>query len=38
MCNIEVKDQIGLEMAWLGDEKVVYTDGFDGSKWVCCNG
>ena len=25
-------------MVWLGDEKVVYTDGFDGSKWVCCNG
>ena len=38
MCNIEAKDQIGLEMAWLGDEKVVYTDGFDGLKWVCCNG
>ena len=38
MCNIEAKDQIGLEMASLGDEKVVYTDGFDRSKWVCCNG
>ena len=38
MCSIEAKDQIGLEMAWLGDEKVVYTDGIDGSKWECCNG
>ena len=38
VCSIEAKDQIGLEMAWLGDEKVVYTDGIDGSKWVCCNG
>ena len=38
VCNIEAKDQIGLEMAWLGDEKVVYTDGFDRSKSVCCNG
>ena len=32
VCSIEAKDQIGLEMAWLGDEKVVYTDGIDGSK------
>ena len=38
VCSIEAKDQIGLEMARLGDEKVVYTDGIDGSKWVCCNG
>ena len=37
MCNIEAKDQIGLEIASLGDEKVVYTDGFDRTKWVCCN-
>ena len=38
VCNIEAKDQIGLEMAWLGNEKVVYTDSIKGSKWVCCNG
>ena len=38
VCSIEAKDQIGFEMAWLGDENVVYTDGIDGSKWVCCNG
>ena len=38
MCYIEVKDNIGLEIAWLSDEKVVYTDGIDGPKWVCCNG
>ena len=29
---------IGLEEAWLGDEKAVYTDSFDGLKWVYCNG
>ena len=27
ICNIEAKDQIGLENDWLGNEKVVYTDG-----------
>ena len=27
----------GIEMAWLGDEQVVYTDNIDGSEWVCCN-
>ena len=32
ICNIEAKDQIELEMAWPGDEKVTYTDGLDGSK------
>ena len=37
ICNIEAKDQVGIEMAWLGDEQVVYTDSIDGSKWVCCN-
>ena len=38
VCGIEAKDQIGLKMAWPGDEKVVYTDRIDGSKWLCCNG
>ena len=37
ICNNEAKDQIGIEMAWLGDEQVVYTDSIDGSKWVRCN-
>ena len=35
ICCVEAKDQVGLEMQHIGDG-VVYTDGIDGSKWICC--
>ena len=35
ICCVEVKDQVGLEMQQIGDG-IVYTDGIDGSKWICC--
>ena len=34
--NHEAKDQIGIEMQFLGDGHVVFTDQLDGSKWVFC--
>ena len=37
ICNFKAQDQIGLENSWLADEKVVYTDQLDQSKWVFCN-
>ena len=35
ICSVEAKDQVGLELQHISDG-VVYTDGFDGSKWVFC--
>ena len=35
ICCVEAKDQVGLEMQHIGDG-VVYMDGIDGSKWLCC--
>ena len=37
ICNFEAQDQIGLENLWLADEKVVYIDQLDQSKWGFCN-
>ena len=34
ICCVEAKDQVGLEMQHIGDGSV-YTDGIDGSKWIC---
>ena len=36
ICNKEAQDQLGIEEQFLGDGKVVFTDGIDGSKWVYC--
>ena len=36
ICSVEARDQVGLEMQHISDG-VVYTDGIDGSKWLCCN-
>ena len=33
ICNFEAQDQIGLENSWFANEKVVYTDQLDQSKW-----
>ena len=38
ICNEEAKDQIGIQMQFLGDGQVVFTDEVDGSKWVFCTG
>ena len=35
ICCVEAKDQVGLEMQHIGDG-ILYTDGIDGSKWICC--
>ena len=35
ICCVEAKDQVGLEMQYIGDG-IVYTDGIDGSKWISC--
>ena len=37
ICSVEARDQVGLEMQHIGDG-VVYTDGIDHTKWVCCHG
>ena len=34
---VEAKVQMGLEMQHISDG-VVYNDGIDNSKWVCCHG
>ena len=34
--SVEVKDQVGLELQHIADG-IVYINGIEGSKWVCCN-
>ena len=36
ICSKEAQDQIGIHMQFVGDEKVVFTDSIDDSKWVFC--
>ena len=36
ICSLEAKDQVGLELQHIANG-IVYIDGIDGSKWVCCN-
>ena len=32
------KNKLGLRrLGWVMKRSYMYTDGFDGSKWVCCN-
>ena len=33
--SVEAKDQVGLELQQIADG-VVYIDGIDGRKWICC--
>ena len=37
ICNVFAKDQIGIHMQELDGETSVFTDQFDGSKWVICD-
>ena len=36
ICSAKAKDQLDLEETFLSDKKVVFTDGFDSSKWFYC--
>ena len=37
ICNIFARDQLGLQEEEFAEDLCVYTDRFDGSKWVKCD-